>query len=148
MAEPVGITGTAAGLVSLGLQLYSEISKYIDAVKGRKRDLEAARRHAKMLQKCLTAIDEATSSTNTTLSASNDAVEACVIACRDELQGLESLVARLRGPTAPADTLSAKAREKGRQLFYPFRKDSIIELEKRLASTNDVLQTALHALGM
>lgn len=32
--------------------------------------------------------------------------------------------------------------------MYPFHKDSVVDLEKRLGSTNDVLQTALHALGM
>ncbi|KAF5661953.1 ankyrin repeat-containing protein [Fusarium circinatum] len=34
MAEPVGITGTAVGIVSFGLKLYTGISEYLDAIKG------------------------------------------------------------------------------------------------------------------
>ncbi|KAF5593866.1 uncharacterized protein FSUBG_9639 [Fusarium subglutinans] len=34
MAESVGITGTAAGIVTFGLQLYTGISEYLDAIKG------------------------------------------------------------------------------------------------------------------
>ncbi|KAH0427141.1 hypothetical protein CcaCcLH18_09888 [Colletotrichum camelliae] len=148
MADPLGIAGTAAGLVSLGLQLYGEISKYIKAVKGREEDLRAARQNAEVLRKCLNTIKGATASTNLTQTASKEAVDECVVSCKEELKQLEELLTRLRGSTVPADTLSAKVKAKGRQLMYPFHKDSIVDLEKRLASTNDVLQTALHALGM
>ncbi|EQB57837.1 hypothetical protein CGLO_01988 [Colletotrichum gloeosporioides Cg-14] len=148
MADPLGIAGTAAGLVSLGLQLYGEISKYVKGVKGREEDLRAARQNAEILRKCLNAIKGATASTNTAQTASKDAVDECIASVKDELKQLEDLLTRLRGSEAPANTLSAKARKKGRQLLYPFHKDSIVDLEKRLASTNDVLQTALHALGM
>ncbi|KAF0324191.1 hypothetical protein GQ607_008621 [Colletotrichum asianum] len=148
MADPLGIAGTAAGLVSLGLQLYGEISKYIKAVKGRDEDLRAARQNAEVLRKCLNAIKGATSSTNVAQTASKDAVEECVASCIDELKQLDQRLTRLRGSTTPADSLSAKVKAKGRQLMYPFHKDDIVDLERRLASANDVLQAALHALGM
>ncbi|KAF5500273.1 hypothetical protein CGCS363_v007494 [Colletotrichum siamense] len=148
MADPLGIAGTAAGLVSLGLQLYGDIFKYIKAVNGREDDLEAARKNAEILRKCLIAIKGATASTNIAQMATKDAVDECVASCKDELKQLEALLTRLRGPEAPAETLSARTRERGRRLMYPFRKDSIAELETRLASTNAVLQTALNALGL
>ncbi|TDZ21619.1 hypothetical protein Cob_v005491 [Colletotrichum orbiculare MAFF 240422] len=148
MAEPVGITGTAAGLVSLGLQLYGEISKYIDAVKGRKRDLATASRHAETLRICLTAIDDVVSSNNNS-KAAEDAVDSCMLSCKDEVKELEALITRLRGPisTTP-DTFSAKIKEKGRQLSYPFHRESVLMLERRLDSTNGVLRTALHSLEL
>ncbi|TDZ32420.1 hypothetical protein C8035_v012279 [Colletotrichum spinosum] len=148
MAEPVGITGTAAGLVSLGLQLYGEISKYIDAVKGRKRDLANASRHAETLHMCLTAIDDVVSSNNNS-KAAEDAVDSCMLSCNDEVKELEALITRLRGPisTTP-DTFSAKIKEKGRQLSYPFHRESVLMLERRLDSTNGVLRTALHSLEL
>ncbi|CAI0655254.1 unnamed protein product [Colletotrichum noveboracense] len=148
MADPLGIAGTAAGLVSLGLQLYGEISKYIKAVKGREDDLRVARQNAEVLKKCLNAIKGATSSTNIAQTASKDAVEECVASCIDELKQLDELLTHLRDSTTPADSLSAKVKAKGRQLMYPLHKDDIVDLEKRLTSTNDVLQTALHALGI
>lgn len=148
MAEPVGITGTAAGLVSLGLQLYDGINKYLGAVKGRQKDLDSARRLAETMQKCLRAINEAKESTTDASVTVSDAVSDCVFSCENELKALEALVTRLQGSTTPAETLSAKAKEKARKYTFPFHRDSILELEGRLHSTNQVLQTALHALGL
>ncbi|KAK1564256.1 uncharacterized protein LY79DRAFT_136399 [Colletotrichum navitas] len=149
MAEPVGITGTAAGLVSLGLQLYGEISKYLSAVKGRQKDLDRARRHHQTLQMCVDAIAAATSSSRGNNAQTDAALSACVLSCESELRALEALVARLQGPSTPADgVLSAKLREKGRQYAFPFHRESIIELERTLESTNGVLQTALQTLGL
>lgn len=40
MAEPMGL---AAAILSLGLQLYGAITKYLDAVKDRERDIRPRR---------------------------------------------------------------------------------------------------------
>ncbi|KAK1983654.1 hypothetical protein LZ30DRAFT_473910 [Colletotrichum cereale] len=149
MAEPVGITGTAAGLVSLGLQLYGEISKYLSAVKGRQKDLDRARRHHQNLQRCIDAIAAATSSSRVNNAQTNTALKSCVLSCNVELRALEALVARLQGPSTPSGgVLSAKLGEKGRQYAFPFHRESILELERTLESTNGVLQTALQTLGL
>ncbi|KAK2025518.1 hypothetical protein LX32DRAFT_567856 [Colletotrichum zoysiae] len=148
MAEPVGITGTAAGLVSLGLQLYGEISKYLNAVKGRQKDLDRARRHHQTLQMCMDAIAAATSSSRGNNAQTNAALNACVLSCESELSALKALVDRLQGPpSAAGGALSTKLREKGRQYAFPFHRESILELERMLESTNGVLQTALQTLG-
>ncbi|KAL0939995.1 uncharacterized protein CTRU02_206605 [Colletotrichum truncatum] len=148
MAEPVGITGTAVGLVSLGLQLYGEISKYVNAVKGRKGELDSARRHAETMQKCINAIDDATSSRKNANATTNEAVDICVNSCINELKALEAVVLSLKDPDAGADTLSSRLKGKGKQVAYPFHREKLLELEKRMISTNEVLQTALHAFGM
>ncbi|KAK1996914.1 hypothetical protein LX36DRAFT_682104 [Colletotrichum falcatum] len=149
MAEPVGITGTAAGLVSLGLQLYGEISKYLNAVKGRQKDLGRARRHCQTLQMCIDAIAAAASPSRGNNAQTDAALNACVLSCESELRALEALVARLQGPPTPAGgSLSAKLREKGREYAFPFHRESILELERTLESTNGVLQTALQTLGL
>ncbi|CAJ0552588.1 Ff.00g006660.m01.CDS01 [Fusarium sp. VM40] len=57
MAEAFGIAGSTFGTVSLGLQLFREISQYIDDVEGRDEDLERGRSYAQTFQSCLTALD-------------------------------------------------------------------------------------------
>ncbi|KAF6820392.1 hypothetical protein CPLU01_12746 [Colletotrichum plurivorum] len=145
MAEPVG---TAVGILSLGLQLYGTITKYLDAVKGRERDLVSAQYQAHTLRQCLSVIDSVVTQARETHAAASDAVEACISACETELRALEALVIRLQGPTTPAATISAKAKARVVKYAFPFHKDSILALEKRLLSTNQVLQTGLHALGL
>ncbi|KAF4906544.1 hypothetical protein CGCF415_v007956 [Colletotrichum fructicola] len=112
MAEPVGITGTAAGLISLGLQLYSEISNYLDAVKGRQQDLDFARHQCASLKRRIDAIDAAITSPGFLPMVSRDALDSSVQGCQRELGALNELVLRLQGPSSPVSTVSAKLREK------------------------------------
>ncbi|KAF0317341.1 hypothetical protein GQ607_015388 [Colletotrichum asianum] len=148
MAEPVGIIGTAAGLVSLGLQLYGEISNYLDAVKGRQEDLDFARRQCMNLKRCIDAIDTAITSPTFLLTGSRDTLDASVQDCQRELGALNELVLRLQGPPSPASTVSAKLREKGRKLAFPFLRKGMQELESRLESTINVLQLSTQTLGL
>ncbi|KAJ3535187.1 hypothetical protein NM208_g7235 [Fusarium decemcellulare] len=148
MAEPVGITGTAVGIVSLGLQLYTGISDYLDAVKGRDDDLRQAKEYAKTLQASLRAIEDALTKTRNDCSAAKDAVEECKNSCEAELKALGALLKELQGPVvAPVDRI-AQAKSSLRKWSYPFNKRDIAKLENRLISTNEILQTALMALQL
>lgn len=142
MAEPVGITGTAAGLVSLGLQLYSEISSYLAAYKGRQQDLDFAKFLSDNLKRCIDAINSAS------LPPTSDALTASLQSCQKELDALNDLVKELQGIFTPAATLSEKFREKGKRLAYPFQREGLRELKERLESTVPVLQLATQTLGL
>ncbi|KAF4499507.1 hypothetical protein FAGAP_4297 [Fusarium agapanthi] len=50
MAEAFGIAGSAFGTVSLALQLYKEISQYLDDFNSREEDLKEARNYATNIQ--------------------------------------------------------------------------------------------------
>ncbi|KAF4915201.1 hypothetical protein CGCVW01_v010389 [Colletotrichum viniferum] len=142
MAEPVGITGTAAGLVSLGLQLYGEISSYLAAYKGRKQDLDFAKLQCDNLKRCIDAINSAA------LPPTSDALTASLQSCQKELDALNDLVKRFQDPSSPAATLSRKLRERGKKLAYPFQREGLRELKERLESTVPVLQLATQTLGL
>ncbi|KAJ3956031.1 hypothetical protein N0V92_007428 [Colletotrichum tropicale] len=142
MAEPVGITGTAAGLVSLGLQLYGEISSYLAAYKGRQQDLDFAKLQCDNLKRCIDAINSAS------LPPTSDALTATLQSCQKEFDALNDLVKGLQGPFSPAATLSDKLREKGKKLKYPFQREGLRELKERLESTVPVLQLATQTLGL
>ncbi|EQB47718.1 hypothetical protein CGLO_13105 [Colletotrichum gloeosporioides Cg-14] len=142
MAEPVGIAGTAAGLVSLGLQLYGEISSYLAAYEGRQQDLDFAKLQCDNLKRCIDAINSAA------LPRTSDALTASLQSCQKELNALNDLVKGLQGPSTPSTTLSKKLREKGKKLAYPFQREGLRELRERLESTVPVLQLATQTLGL
>ncbi|KAF5516418.1 hypothetical protein CGCS363_v001547 [Colletotrichum siamense] len=148
MAEVAGILGTTAGLISQGLQVYGAISKYLEAVKGRQRELDSARRLGDNLKRCIDAISVATSKPSFRNLASSDPLDATLASCQSELVALEALVMRLQGPSAPISTISGRFLEKGRKLAFPFHRETMIELEKKLGSAIVVLQTAMQALGL
>ncbi|CAI0644084.1 unnamed protein product [Colletotrichum noveboracense] len=148
MAEPVGINGTAAGLVSLGLQLYNDISRYIDVVKGRQQDLNFIRRQCENFRRCIDAIEAAMLTPRFRSLVSSDALDPSTQSCQSELSALNELVFRLQGSSSPSLTMSEKLRERERQLAFPFHRENLIELEKRLESTTTVLQLAMQAFGL
>ncbi|KAF9771513.1 hypothetical protein IL306_010836, partial [Fusarium sp. DS 682] len=148
MAEPVGITGTAVGIVSFGLQLYTGISEYLDAIKTRDEDLRQAYQYVKDLRTSLIAIEDAMNGINDHHTTAKNAVEECKTSCETELKALEKLLYDLKGsPVDPADGI-AQAKSSIRKLSYPFKKKNISRLEERLNSTNNVLKMAMLALQL
>ena len=148
MAEPVGITGTAVGIVAFGLQLYKGISQYLDAVKGRDDDLGQARKHAKKLQITLNGIQCAIPRVKDGCAEAQEVVKECMSSCEVELRALEVLLDELQGPLVLEKEPFARARESIRKWSYPFRKGDIEKVEKKLNATNWVLQTALSVMQL
>nr|RBR01068.1 hypothetical protein FVER53263_10557 [Fusarium verticillioides] len=145
MAEAAG---TAIGIISFGLQLYTGLSEYLDAVKGRDEDLLQARNNAKTLQCSLKAIEDAMSKVNGDHAIAQDAVEECKSSCQAELKALHQLLRDLKGEAiGPAGPVS-KVRSSIHKWSYPFKKKSINRLEERLKSANNVLKTALSTLQL
>ncbi|KAF4961417.1 hypothetical protein FGADI_271 [Fusarium gaditjirri] len=147
MAEPVGITGTAVGIVSFGLQLYTGISEYLDAVRGRDEDLQSAKQYAMVLRNYLKSIEETMNAIGNDYTVARYAVEQCKSSCETELKGLEELLQQLTGrSTDPA--ICGQAKNSLRKFTYPFKKKNITRLQERLNSTNSVLNMATLALQL
>ncbi|KAF4442048.1 hypothetical protein FACUT_2271 [Fusarium acutatum] len=139
--------GTAIGIISFGLQLYTGLSEYLDAVKGREEDLLQAKNNARTLQCSLKAIEDTLSKVNGNTIV-QDAVEECKSSCESELTALHKLLSDLQGkPINPADPIS-RAKSSMQKWSYPFKKKNIARLEERLKSANNVLKTALSALQL
>ncbi|ETS80502.1 hypothetical protein PFICI_08031 [Pestalotiopsis fici W106-1] len=143
MADPVGIVGTAVGIVSLGLQLYDGIATYFDALDGRKDDLASARAQLNSLRESLNTIQSALPSSSTT-STGAGVVPPIVTECKNELDQLEVLLQELVGSSHPSN----KLKERIKTLKFPFRRDNLMKLEDRLHKTNSVFQTALSVLNL
>ncbi|KAF5624633.1 uncharacterized protein FTJAE_10226 [Fusarium tjaetaba] len=128
MAEPVGITGTAVGIVSFGLQLYTGISEYLDAVKGRDEDLQTAKQYAKILRDNLGSIEETIGAIGSEYAVARYAIEQC--------------------PMVDPTNRTEQVKKCLRKLSYPFKKKDITRLQDRLSLTNNVLHTAALALQL
>lgn len=143
MAEAFGIAGSAFGTVSLGLQLFREISQYIDGVEGRDEDLERARSYAQNFQSCLIALDARASNSG----ISNTEVERLInqgqANCKVAISNLLNIVGELKGPDLIPNSRTSKIRTLCVRLKYPFKKQNLEKLEKQLFETNNILQLAL-----
>jgi len=168
MAEAAGIAGTAAGIVSLGIQLYSGISSYLEAIKGRKEDLAAVSRHLQSLRAAVRVLETAIPRLLTQHQAASDAVQHCLQNCNHQMKALEALFATLvdspslqstsepRGeasqttstPSGPSARVVAKLRDGKKKLSYPFERPKLEILEGRVRDVNATLKTAMLSLGL
>jgi hypothetical protein len=150
MADPISIVGTAAGLVSLGLQVYGGIKNYLNAVQSRQEDIAGVCRQVHVLKDALDAIEGSIQSRSVNDHTSVSVAVSCLQSCEIELNALKTILSDLTtSPLASArSTLRAKIKEEKRKLTYPFQRSNIARLEERLRNVNLTLHTALHALGM
>lgn len=145
-AEPVGIVGTAAGVISLGLQLYAGISKFLNDIKARDGDISSATQHAEGLKNALDEMKTSAARVPSSRLASGSAALTVVNSCEGELRALEKLLDQLRDSGAPPADLKGKLKEAKKKLRYPYCRDELLLLEERLQKVNGVLQTALITL--
>ncbi|KAF5642507.1 uncharacterized protein FTJAE_3664 [Fusarium tjaetaba] len=144
MAEAFGIAGSVFGTVSLGLQLFKEISLYLDDIDGREEDLKEARDYATNIQLSLNALNTAISNAPTGDPATKNAIDSCKASWVSTVSNLLAVVKELRGSTiSTLNSNTAKAKELCTKLKYPFKKQNIEKLEDILSRTNSVLQTIL-----
>ncbi|KLO97297.1 Uncharacterized protein LW93_3273 [Fusarium fujikuroi] len=149
MAEAFGIAGSAFGTVSLGLQLFKEISQYLDDIDGREEDLKEARSYATNIQFSLNALDVAISTAPTDDPTTNSAIDSCKASCVSAVNNLLAVVKELRGQTISVPNSNAsRAKELCAKLKYPFRKQNMEKLEEVLSRTTGALQTILQVFQL
>ncbi|KAH8203374.1 hypothetical protein TruAng_002469 [Truncatella angustata] len=96
MGDAVGAVGTAAGLVSLGLQLYNGISTYLDALESRKDDLKSAQAQLTNLRRSLAVVDDVLPQLALIRGSAVDTVSSSLEQCKAELSQLDIFVQKLQ----------------------------------------------------
>lgn len=146
MADPLSVAASAAGLLSLGIQVTQGISTYLDALKCRQEDLDVVSRKNDALRHIIGSVNSIVPSQQP-LNRPHAAVRDCIAICKDELEGLETLVAQLSG-CKNTQTWKTRLQNQSRKLSYPFTRSRVQELSQQLDQANGTLQVALEGLGM
>lgn len=145
MAE---LTGLAVGVVSLGLQVASGLSDYVDSVKGRKEELESTKKQSDTMKDSLLTIQEFLPQLKNSSPKSASMIERQVNACNSELSALHALLSELCQPSSSSSSIRSKLSEQKKRMVYPFNRSHLVRLEDRLTKVNSALQTALSITTM
>ncbi|KAI8631711.1 hypothetical protein F5Y19DRAFT_473390 [Xylariaceae sp. FL1651] len=148
MADPLSVAGLAAGVVSLGLQVVGGLLEYLDAMKARPEELNAAKQQANDMKGLLLTIQDLLPQIEKNWPASANTVEHHVNSCRIELSALNDLLLELSQPEAQFSSIRVKFVEQKKKLSYPFNRSYVGRLESRLAKVNSSLQTALQIAAL
>ncbi|CAI0649059.1 unnamed protein product [Colletotrichum noveboracense] len=140
MAE---LLGTVVGVVSLGLQVCSGITIYLDGIKGHKDEIASASRLCQSLQG---AVDQIQAMRNNIATASRDhdtAIEQAMMSANAELAVLRTFVDEVRVNEDPSKSISEWIKDRTNRVTYPFRRGYLDRLESQLSEANNALQSAI-----
>ena len=147
MAEPVGIIGTAAGIVSLGLQLCGTLKEYRDDVKYRDAYVIKALGNLEFLQQLLNRFQSILPDLEKEHIASTQIVATILQRCEAELKAMEGEVNE-HAPTVTPSDRKEKMRETMKKLSFPFARQELDKLASRIDRLNSLLSLALQELNL
>lgn len=143
MADPVGIIGTAVGLVSFGLQLYTTINEYVRAIEGRDDELASASQTADRIATQVQSIVDTLAKLPVLADYHGHTTEisSALQEWQIEKQSLVDILDKLQ--PKPGAWRKAKAKA-----LYPFNRKGLVEVRGRLRSLINRLSLALQVLDM
>lgn len=144
MSDPLSIAASVAGLVSLGVQVVSGITKYLDAVHERKDDLTSAKTLVASMQDLLQTVDKVAAKVEPTHATTLTFLKATT-SVQPELKALEELVRSFHTTrhVSPNHEVLGKVYVQAKKLSYPFHRPTMERLQARLDRVNSMLQAAI-----
>lgn len=146
MAEPVGFLGTAVGVVSLGMQVYGNLSKYLDNYETRDGQVKKALVHLERLQKSLDIIENVIPYFENEHRKPTEAVALSLQAAQIELRVLDDELKKYE-TSIPTD-LKGKMKEIKKKFTFPFHRSYIDQLECVLERITRNLSMAIAGLEL
>lgn len=144
MADPLSITASVAGLVSLGIQLGGGIKAYLDAVLERKEDIDSAEKQVLRMQGYLQRMEDVAAKIEPTHTTAADFLRDCA-KVEPELKSLGDFVTKLSTPALSYShhTALAKIQRHAKKLTYPFHRPTMNRLQSQLARVNTMLEATV-----
>lgn len=150
MADAFGLAASAAGIVSLGLQVYTGVSSYVEGIKDRKAELSAVTRQANSLQTAVKVLQDATPRINAVLSTSDSSLVPALKTVEEELWALRLFLGSLQEQEVPNQTsdIARTLKQQKKKFTFPFNRPTLEKLQKKLESANNALQTSLQVVDL
>lgn len=149
MSDPLSITASVAGLVSLGIQVVGGITKYLEAVRERKNDVASVKAQVVRTQDLLTLVAKVAAKVEPNHSTAAAFLKNSA-SVQPELQALEEFVRKLDTTKLPQPSheVLGKVYVQAKKLTYPFHRATMDRLQSQLARVNSMLQAALQVSGL
>ena len=153
MADPLSVTGTAVGIISLGIQVCSGLIQYSNTWKDFDADVNATCEAINDLSRTFSLVsNKLKSNIFEHRPAASQALESIKL-CESGILALEKqpLKIKAKEPSATAtrgQAAVAVLKKQGKRLLYPFRQNSIIKLRDTVGELRDNLAPVLLVLNL
>ncbi|KAI0427057.1 hypothetical protein F5Y09DRAFT_350725 [Xylaria sp. FL1042] len=148
MAAAFGIAASVAGIVSLGLELSTRISTYIDGVRRCDEEISAVHLQVKTLQSSLDILKNAVPDLALKHQSAGDAVLLALKSVEQELQALKDFIDTLTVFPGQPHSLKLDFNHAKKKMKFPFHRNDFEALQKRLDRANVALDAATRTLGL
>lgn len=147
MSDPFSVTGSAVGVVSLGLTVCQGLVKYYAAYKGQDEEVDQAVEKVSRLMDLLEVLQPRLENHRAPHPVTVDQAEKCVIACSGAITNLNKVLQRCRRENTP-DGVRAKIQTFGQKTLFPFRRDTMQTMRKAVIECQRNVDTAINILQM
>ncbi|KAK2797580.1 hypothetical protein FQN51_008375 [Onygenales sp. PD_10] len=142
--DPFSITGSAVGVISLGLTVCQGLVKYYQSWKDCPDDIKAMTDSIENLMESLRLIDHQLKSGHLKPDLVSQ-VETSIKSCQDKMQDLNNELEKLK-EEAGSGKLKQKLSIQSRRLQYPFKQPTIQRLGEKVSGLRGNISVALDAL--
>lgn len=147
MADPLPITGSAVGVVSLGLTVCQGLISYYGPWSAYDKEISYVAQKAEGLKATLTMLQKPVQNLGSSVHEAPIEVQRRILACVELLESLESAIERCKKTSPPSD-FQDKAQAMRRRMMYPFRRDTLQLLVNSVEGLQANLNTAIQVLQM
>ena len=147
MADPLSVTGTAVGIVSLGIQITSSLVSFYTSYKARDSDLVRIIGNLNSLETILRILFEALSTRRFKTGEQElvQRVQSLVEDCNDLIEELGVECKRFQESSSGT---KAAIKQAGRRIIYPFRQSTLQKLTENVAEICTNITLALDVLQL
>jgi predicted nucleic acid-binding Zn-ribbon protein len=143
MSDPLSITGSAVGVISLGLYLCGEIARYAQNVQGQTDDMQYLATKATNIRSLLKNLRELIDETRSDLPDVAEDLESKVLGLQVYLDKLKRPIEKYEQAQAATKRVRIRARSTLNKAIYHFKKEELFEVRDCLQSMEIDLTTAL-----
>ncbi|KAF2117923.1 hypothetical protein BDV96DRAFT_685560 [Lophiotrema nucula] len=147
MGDPFSVAGTAVGITSLGIQICQGLVQYYSQFRSYHDDIESAIQRLEGLEGILKALESVKSKVEMDNHEPSEQLQLAMRACEACLKKLE-LQLKKCGETKIPGTLKDRANMARKRLLWPFKRDTLKDLQGTLDRLQHNLQLSLKILGI
>jgi hypothetical protein len=146
MSDPLSITASAAGLVSLAISVCQSLATYYVSWKGYEKDIENLCQYLELVSKNIehlqTCLDDHEFPT-----ALKQQVEATILACDSAIRALDAELAQVKRTELP-ESRKEKLKSIVRKTTYPLKESTLKKIRDSLLTLQMTVDSAVNILGM
>ena len=144
MSDPLSITGSAVGVISLGLSICNAIIRYAQNTQGQSDDMQYLATKASNIRSLLKNLRELIEETENDLPDVAEDLESKAVALQVYLDRLSRPIKQYERAQNAATGVRSRARRTWETAIYHFKKEELFEVRDCLQSMEMDLNTALN----